>query len=47
MKIGIICAMQEEIELLSQDIHTENSLTIPWRTYLEGRLNGKPVDFVS
>ncbi len=46
MKIGIICAMQEEIELLSQDIQTENSVTIAGRTFLEGRLYGKPVVLV-
>ncbi len=46
MKIGIICAMQEEIELLSQDIQIENSVTIAGRTFLEGRLYGKPVVLV-
>ena len=41
MPIGIICAMQEEIALLEQDIRTEQETTIAGRRFLRGELYGR------
>lgn len=43
MKVGILCAMQEEIALLEQDIRSEQTTVIAGRSYYEGILYGQPV----
>ena len=43
MKYGILCAMQEEIALLEQDITSENTTHIAGRAYYEGTLYGREV----
>lgn len=40
MKIGIMCAMQEEIDLLHQDIVSETVTEIAGRTFYAGQLYG-------
>lgn len=46
MKIGIICAMPEEIDLLKQDIQSEQIQTIADREFHIGTLYGKPTVLV-
>lgn len=45
-KIGLICAMEEEIRLLEQDMQSEKTTTIAGRTFYEGLLYGRPVVLV-
>lgn len=46
MKYGIICAMKEEIELLTKDIICTNTTNIGMREYIQGNLYGKDVIIV-
>lgn len=46
MKYGIICAMQEEINLLYKDIEVKNKYNIASRDFFEGTLYGKDVILV-
>ena len=41
MAIGIICAMEEEIALLEQDIQSADSTIIAGRTFIQGTLYGQ------
>ena len=41
MKYGIICAMEEEIALLAEDIAVERTEIIAARAFIEGSLYGK------
>ena len=41
MPIGIICAMEEEIALLKQDMETSAALQLAGRTFYSGTLYGK------
>lgn len=41
MKYGIICAMQEEIALLAEDVAVQKSETVAGRNFIEGSLYGK------
>lgn len=45
-KYGIICAMEEEIRLLTQDMSAEKTTEIAGRTFYEGLLYGKEVVLV-
>lgn len=43
MTIGIICAMEEEINLLNQDIQSEQVTSVAGRDFYVGKLYGKEV----
>ncbi len=45
-KIGVICAMEEEISLIERDMTAERSTVIAGRTFYEGKLYGKDVILV-
>ena len=45
-KIGLICAMEEEIRLLERDMQAEQTSVIAGRTFYEGVLYGRPVTLV-
>ena len=46
MAVGIICAIQEEIALLEQDIRSEQDTVIAGRRFIQGILYGKEVVLV-
>lgn len=46
MKIGIICAMEQEISLLIEDIVLDKCVTIAGRSFYQGRLYHQPVVLV-
>ena len=46
MKYGILCAMKEEIDLLTQDIVIQKTETIAGRDFYDGLLYGVPVVLV-